>query len=202
MKIKITEPYLWLPVDAKEEKVLLHLYSEGEKIDEIAIRLGVTDCDYYAYKDVSAYKNKELEIIRYDEGNLDRIFQYPEKPQTVYPFRPKLHYHMAAGWCNDPCGLVYADGIYHLYHQCNPYGPEWENMHWGHAVSTEPHIPEVRSWIRRICWDTAKMPCSFITLRQAEKTSGPGLQENSSTLPNGYTIRQTVEKHWCGMIVF
>ena len=52
MKIKITEPYLWLPVDAKEEKVLLHLYSEGEKIDEIAIRLGVTDCDYYAYKDV------------------------------------------------------------------------------------------------------------------------------------------------------
>ena len=128
MKIKITEPYLWLPVDAKEEKVLLHLYSEGEKIDEIAIRLGVTDCDYYAYKDVSAYKNKELEIIRYDEGNLDRIFQYPEKPQTVYPFRPKLHYHMAAGWCNDPCGLVYADGIYHLYHQCNPYGPEWENM--------------------------------------------------------------------------
>lgn len=64
MKIKITEPYLWLPVDAKEEKVLLHLYSEGEKIDEIAIRLGVTDCDYYAYKDVSAYKNKELEIIR------------------------------------------------------------------------------------------------------------------------------------------
>ena len=137
MKIKITEPYLWLPVDAKEEKVLLHLYSEGEKIDEIAIRLGVTDCDYYAYKDVSAYKNKELEIIRYDEGNLDRIFQYPEKPQTVYPFRPKLHYHMAAGWCNDPCGLVYADGIYHLYHQCNPYGPEWENMHWGHAVSTD-----------------------------------------------------------------
>ena len=87
MKIKITEPYLWLPVDVKEEKVLLHLYSEGEKIDEIAIRLGVTDCDYYAYKDVSAYKNKELEIIRYDEGNLDRIFQYPEKPQTVYPFR-------------------------------------------------------------------------------------------------------------------
>ena len=48
MKIKSTEPYLWLPVDAKEEKVLLHLYSEGEKIDEIAIRLGVTDCDYYA----------------------------------------------------------------------------------------------------------------------------------------------------------
>ena len=37
---------------------------------------------------------------------------------------------------------------------------------------------------------------------EAEKTSGPGLQENSSTLPNGYTILQTVEKHWCGMIVF
>lgn len=42
----------------------------------------------------------------------------------------------------------------------------------------------------------------FYHTAQVEKTSGPGLQENSSTLPNGYTIRQTVEKHWCGMIVF
>lgn len=136
-------------------------------------------------------------------------------------FRPKLHYHMAAGWCNDPCGLVYADGIYHLYHQCNPYGPEWENMHWGHAVSTDLiHWERKRGW--RLCPDengTAytgsaivdkeesagtrqRCPALLSHCRQVEKTSGPGLQENSSTLPNGYTIRQTVEKHWCGMIVF
>lgn len=57
----------------KEEKVLLHLYSEGEKSMKSRSVLALQTAIIMAYKDVSAYKNKELEIIRYDEGNLDRI---------------------------------------------------------------------------------------------------------------------------------
>lgn len=51
--------------------------------------------------------------------------------------RPQIHYTPAKNWINDPNGMVYADGIWHLYYQYNPYGQDWGNMSWGHATSTD-----------------------------------------------------------------
>lgn len=52
-------------------------------------------------------------------------------------YRPQIHFTPAANWMNDPNGMVYADGVWHLYYQYNPMGNDWGNMSWGHATSND-----------------------------------------------------------------
>ena len=51
--------------------------------------------------------------------------------------RPQIHFTPEKNWINDPNGMVYANGIWHLYYQYNPYGHDWGNISWGHATSTD-----------------------------------------------------------------
>ena len=59
------------------------------------------------------------------------------------PLRPGYHYLPTRNWMNDPCGPLYFNGEYHLFHQYNPHGALWGNMHWAHAVS-----PDMVHWKR------------------------------------------------------
>ena len=75
-----------------------------------------------------------------------------DKPQTEEPapeqpgeeansrneqYRPQIHFTPAKNWINDPNGMIYLNGTYHLYYQHNPQGNGWGNLSWGHATSTD-----------------------------------------------------------------
>ena len=66
-----------------------------------------------------------------EEQEKPSVSSYDEK------YRPQIHYTPARNWINDPNGLVYADGVYHMFYQYNPRGNKWGNMSWGHAESTD-----------------------------------------------------------------
>ena len=64
-------------------------------------------------------------------GSTDESSSYNER------YRPLIHYSPAKNWINDPNGLIYADGVYHMFYQYNPMGADWGNMSWGHATSSD-----------------------------------------------------------------
>ncbi|MCX6560149.1 MAG: VOC family protein [Candidatus Aminicenantes bacterium] len=144
--IVIAQPYLNLPVKTGARLRRMSLTADGEKILDFNIELAKDEPDFWAFIDVSKLMGKSvlLQIDQPDKSDpavLDRISQdnkikgaddlYKER------YRPRFHFTSRRGWNNDPNGLIYHDGEYHLFYQHNPYGWSWGNMHWGHAVSAD-----------------------------------------------------------------
>lgn len=140
--IKITKQYLNIPVSHQEDRKRMTFETGGKEERNFVVRLAFSTPDYWVFCDVSSLKGKKLTISYPGEKTgLDKIYQDDKiaGQDSLYKEsnRPRFHFTQKRGWNNDPNGLIFYEGEYHLFFQHNPYEREWENMHWGHAVSKD-----------------------------------------------------------------
>ncbi|OWK43877.1 glycoside hydrolase family 32 protein [Fimbriiglobus ruber] len=139
----IEKRYLNLPVKTDAPKRRVKFLVDDETVREFDIEFADGEPEFFAFADVSAFRGKKLRVeAKLPDGGaaLDHITQSDEiAAPKLYAetHRPQFHFTARRGWLNDPNGLVYAGGEYHLFFQHNPYGKNWGNMHWGHAVSKD-----------------------------------------------------------------
>ena len=149
-RVEVTSHYLLLPVQEREDNARIRVLKDGQQVQELNVRLAVDQVDYYVPLDIQRFgaKNLLLDIKFYGDrrftGAMKDFLCWREMKQSDTfdttnreRFRPQYHHTPAYGWMNDPNGMFYKDGVYHLYYQYNPYGSQWENMTWGHSTSRD-----------------------------------------------------------------
>ena len=146
LRLDSQKKYLLLPVEEKMEHAHIRVVRDNQLVKTLNCRLAVDKVDYFVPYEVG---EGELFDISFNDnmratGAIDgfacwKRMSYSDSFDTknVEKHRPVYHHTPQYGWMNDPNGMFYKDGVWHLCYQFNPYGSQWENMTWGHSTSTD-----------------------------------------------------------------
>ena len=147
LKVNQAKKYLLLPVQETEDIAAISvLDNQNNMVQRLNVKLAIDRVDYFVPYELKGaclldiefhgdrrQKGAVGEFVCWKEMKLSDTFDTTNRER----FRPVYHHTPLYGWMNDPNGMFYKDGVWHLYYQWNPYGSQWENMHWGHSTSTD-----------------------------------------------------------------
>lgn len=154
VRVDTDQRYLLLPVQESYDDATVNVVVDGKLDRTIYVRLAKSKVDYTMPLDLSRYKGHDVVLNIVTSQNRSTVREAKEDAcwgsfrltDTIDEtnrerYRPLYHHTPTYGWMNDPNGMFYKDGRWHLYYQWNPYGSKWQNMTWGHSSS-----PDLVSW--------------------------------------------------------
>ena len=142
----VKSKYLLLPVEEKAWDSQISIVGNGDLIRNINVKIASSKVDYFMPILLDEFRGKDLVLythLNYDHNQAakprlqDIRFSDTFDMTNHEKFRPEYHHTPDYGWMNDPNGMFYLDGTWHLFYQYNPYGSMWGNMNWAHATSTD-----------------------------------------------------------------
>ena len=149
-RVQVSKHYLLLPVQEREDNASIRVLVNNNQVQTLNVKLAVDRVDYYVPLDIRRFNATDvlLDITFHGDrrftGAMKDFACWKEMKQSDEfdtanreKYRPLFHHTPVYGWMNDPNGMFYKDGVYHLYYQWNPYGSQWENMTWGHSTSKD-----------------------------------------------------------------
>lgn len=150
IQVKQPQKYLLLPVEETAPEATVNVLVNNKVEKSFQVRLAVNKVDYIVPFLLEPYRGKAV-VMDVHTGNsrsnvrdaMDDACWNDLKLSDTFDdanreaFRPFYHHTPVYGWMNDPNGMFYKDGEYHLYYQYNPYGSMWGNMNWGHSSSKD-----------------------------------------------------------------
>ena len=143
------EQYLILPIEESAPESQVKVIADNMQVRQLNIHLAQNKIDYFVPFNLKEFSGKHLVLFMHthiDHSNRSvgsEIFLKNMSLSDTFDisnrekFRPDYHHTPAYGWMNDPNGMFYKDGEWHLYYQFGPYGSMWNNMTWGHSVSQD-----------------------------------------------------------------
>ena len=142
--------YLMLPVQESNDDARIVVLVDGNIDRTVYVRMAKSKVDYFVPLDLTSYNGHDVLLNVITTQNRSNIREAKDDAcwknlsltdtfdiSNREKYRPAYHHTPLYGWMNDPNGMFYKDGVWHLYYQWNPYGSKWQNMTWGHSSSTD-----------------------------------------------------------------
>ena len=158
VRVNTDSKYILFPVQESCDDARVNVLVDGKIAETFYVRLAKSKTDYSVPFDLAPYKGKNVVFDVVMPQNRSSVRE--SKDDTCWKgielsdsydttntekYRPAYHHTPLYGWMNDPNGMFYKDGKWHLYYQYNPYGSKWQNMTWGHSASNDlinwEHLP-------------------------------------------------------------